>query len=806
MRIRKVVEKNKNFLLLFCSLASIHFFLYTLYLEPIKPFLSTLALIPTVLGLGVFGNQLTIKNIKSNGLKFCLFYILYLLASYAFTFVDNINNPAFNILAVLGNRFFEIRFLPILLFLILLAFANSRYPFFKKFKGSNRNDFSVLVLLSGSVIAQNSHLIVNINQAVEDNHTVMIILKLLFFSLFYLGIFSILAYHFYQAVRDIKKNSPSISLAVVSSLVLAFAIHIAIQLGVRTNSVYADSYVFNGVNIYQILFFFAFFFAIYVLCNQYINATFINILLVLFLGVGNYIKTAMRSEPILVSDWIWLKQLNLILGFLNQSVVIEGAIALVVVIAVYIVMLRLFFRGKLVKNRKRQLLYLLLPVSFFSSVFFIFSTNENGNIVEHIPILSRLNNEDKIDWLGFKTNASFKSLAFVWTKQLTVQKMDKPKNYSEKTIASLYEKYVNQAKQINETRANNIADQTVIYILSESLSDPYLIDGTQVTNNGEPVDVLANIRTILSQTTSGTMISDGYGGGTANMEFQTLTGLPYTNFSSSVSTLYTEIAPYMKYMPSISNLYSPIDRIVLHPSGATNYGRDEIYKKLGFDKMYFTEGGNLNFENTKTQGINMSDESLYQTVLSAINTNESQFFSVITMQNHTPWSEEYPQELIATNPNLSKDAQEQLTNYVRLLSYTDVSTKNFLESLQKINKKITVVFYGDHLPGIYSQEVFEDNPDLQYQTPYFIWSNFETEKLNYPFVKSSDFTAELLAVTGSKVSPYYALLTNILNNGTLSIEEQDIVYEDLNLIQYDLVSGKNYIGQYDDFFTILSNE
>lgn len=52
------------------------------------------------------------------------------------------------------------------------------------------------------------------------------------------------------------------------------------------------------------------------------------------------------------------------------------------------------------------------------------------------------------------------------------------------------------------------------------------------------------------------MHSDGYGGGTANMEFQTLTSLPFYNISPTVSVLYTEVFPKIHDVPSISNTYS----------------------------------------------------------------------------------------------------------------------------------------------------------------------------------------------------------------------------------------------------------
>ena len=89
---------------------------------------------------------------------------------------------------------------------------------------------------------------------------------------------------------------------------------------------------------------------------------------------------------------------------------------------------------------------------------------------------------------------------------------------------------------MNKIRNTNIQDNTIIYILSESFSDPSRIDTVKLNK-----DVIPNIRSIKNNTTSGLMQSDGYGGGTANMEFQTLFGLPYYNMSQSVAVLHTEV-------------------------------------------------------------------------------------------------------------------------------------------------------------------------------------------------------------------------------------------------------------------------
>ena len=104
------------------------------------------------------------------------------------------------------------------------------------------------------------------------------------------------------------------------------------------------------------------------------------------------------------------------------------------------------------------------------------------------------------------------------------------------------------------------------------------------------------------------------------------------------------------------------------------------------------------------------------------------------MQNQSHWSESTPEDLTAIGEKFSDEENAKLLNYSRLLTHTDSDTQSFLESLSKIDKKITVVFYGDHLPGLYPESAFKNNPEGQYQTDYFIWSNFDAPKLNYPLV------------------------------------------------------------------------
>ena len=77
-----------------------------------------------------------------------------------------------------------------------------------------------------------------------------------------------------------------------------------------------------------------------------------------------------------------------------------------------------------------------------------------------------------------------------------------------------------------------------------------------------------------------------------------------------------------------------------------------------------------------------------------------------------------------TSENLQENERLNIETYTKGLNYTDQSTLDFLNQLNDINRPITVIFYGDHLPGIYST-AYSDSDNILglHETDYFIWSN-----------------------------------------------------------------------------------
>lgn len=515
----------------------------------------------------------------------------------------------------------------------------------------------------------------------------------------------------------------------------------------------------------------------------------------MIISVVNNIKEGLRSEPLLITDFVWLKEISLLTSFVDKSVIIYIVLGVIATLGVYILLRKRILPGKIFNIKRLRFSFLGALIGLVVFNFIVFRNETDSKIIDNIPVVSKVNNWVDINWMGFSTNASYKSLTYVWTKQLTKSVMETPDGYSEEKIKELAEKYRNEASIINASRANKIEDQTVIFILSESFSDPSRVPGVTLSEN-----VIPNITQIKDEYTSGLMISDFYGGGTANMEIQALTVLSYSNLSPSVSVMNTEVLPKMSYIPSISDSYTDDEKIAVHLHNGTNYSRNIVYKDLGFDTFIALDGTDDKPTQLEYLSAGSRDSSTYYAVTSNLSSDTSQFFSVITMQNHIPWEAEEPAEITAYGEGLSDEENESLTSYARLLNITDSATADFLNELSGYDKKITVVFYGDHLPGLYPTSIFSSDPLNQYETDYFIWSNYETEKLSYPSVNSSDFPALVLKQTDSKVSPYYALLTGILEAENQSSDDLEALSMDLQMLQYDLAVGKSYITKVDEKF------
>ena len=423
-----------------------------------------------------------------------------------------------------------------------------------------------------------------------------------------------------------------------------------------------------------------------------------------------------------------------------------------------------------------------------------------------------------------------------FSRQLRPKVMDQPAGYSRATMKSLAHRYQLSADRINHDRKSYMNESTLVYILSESFSDPTRVPGVALNQ-----DPMPHIRSIKEGTTSGLMLSSGYGGGTANLEFQAMTGLSMANFDPSLTSPYQQVIPHLNWIPTVNQAWgSPSRSLAFHPYESSMYSRAENYKKFGFSHFYSLTGPDqIAHQDRIDRSQYVGDRSAYDSALEQMGDDKgNQFVEVITMQNHMPYNDWYDDNNFSVNssdPNrpLGDDEMQSIRTYAKGVSLTDQATADFLNSLDSQSKPVTVVFYGDHLPGIYGTASWDEHNSLAlHLTDYFIWSNKASDSSgaqvsNSAYSSPNFFQAQAAEHMGAKVSPFTAFLTelhekisaieppvanqiqdwnripagqtNYLDAQGQPMNARDFdratrqLLNDYKLIQYDIMAGKHYL-------------
>lgn len=563
---------------------------------------------------------------------------------------------------------------------------------------------------------------------------------------------------------------------------------------------------------------------IQVVTRRYWISVFTVVLLNAILVVVNRMKIAARSEPILPSDLAMLKAGKQLLGMVNPAVLLISAVILLLICTITIFLERrqsIPFHWSI----KKQVFYiLLLPLILLSSLFW----NEPHTLLNNFLVTLGDNPVFYNQLTGVQVNGPIVQ----YLNNVDVTVMRKPTGYSASSIKNVVTRYDKNAEIINRRRNNDLGKQTIIFNLSESLSNPNRVPGVRLKNNPIPF-----ITKMAKTNTGGIMISSGYGGGTANMEYMTLTGYSVSNFSPTLPTPYTQLVPTLKSNPSIVDSFQ--HAVAIHPYVGNFYNRVTVYRKFGFERfLYLGSKYKIKHQEKIDHSPYLSDKTAYANVLDQVEENDRSglFVNLVTMQNHWPFDKHFynNNERYSAQKVSSGTSTKEVNDYATGIHYTDEYVKYFIEQVDKINKPITIVFYGDHLPGIYANSMQKDGLKL-HETDYFIYSNryardhgarnFET---NTRIVTPNDFIAMVAKQTNSRVDWYQALLTfvyeklpaitlntkssssnvynaggrefidqngNVIKEKNLSDKQKRILH-DYILIQYDITAGRHYALRY----------
>ncbi|MCT7665766.1 LTA synthase family protein [Shinella kummerowiae] len=352
----------------------------------------------------------------------------------------------------------------------------------------------------------------------------------------------------------------------------------------------------------------------------------------------------------------------------------------------------------------------------------------------------------------------------------------------------------------------------VIVVMSESLWDPTRLETVKLSADPMPV---------IRENQSGGVFSPEFGGLTANVEFEALTG-----FSNAF--LPTGSIPYQQYVrkpiPSLATFFRAegYTARAIHPFSGWFWNRSSVYKAFGFQTFKDVD----KMPPLAKRGNFTSDEALTKEIIRQADMQEDPFFFfTVTLQGHGPYDDgRYAKTDIDVESKLDARDTRMLASYAQGVKEADSSLKMLMDWAKERDRETIIVVFGDHLPPL--NTVYQNSGYMQgitasrkgtpeqmqkeHETPLVIWSNKNGVEKDVGTISPAFLSYFILKEAGFE-HPYYTgflgavhdklrvidryMLIDAKGNGTAGWARKktiDPLVRDFRFLQHDIMFGKQY--------------
>lgn len=477
------------------------------------------------------------------------------------------------------------------------------------------------------------------------------------------------------------------------------------------------------------------------LCNRFRPAVLIPATVWMIYGFANIYVLRFRGFALLLTDFLQIGTALEVAESYDYTLTYSMVVMLIALVDYYIIVCKLKnirYFGK----KKRAAAIGSIPVLSILCYLIVVKSNiitDNGMKINQ-----------------YKPQKSYKSMGTSLTivgsaRFLT---LEKPKNYTEETLADLTSKYTS-----DRADAVNAADSPdLIIIMDESFTDfakLYKLDTSE--------DPLPFFHSLSENVVDGTMYVTGFGGQTANTEYEFLTG-------NSMAFLSAGVVPYQSYLKSdtphtsLTRNFESMgyeDSLAIHSFGKTGYNRIASYNALGFDTFLGME----DFSEPRSYRKFISDQSHFEKIIEVYEEHKDEdsplFCFNVTMQNHSSYNKIYPNFNldITVNDLLYKDRTD-IQTFVNLMKKTDEAYEYLISYFEQQKDPVMIVFFGDHQPNIKVKR--KKKVALQkYQVPFKIWTNYDIEEQHLDQISPNYLGAFVTELSGGALTGYQKFLLDL---------------------------------------------
>ncbi len=367
-----------------------------------------------------------------------------------------------------------------------------------------------------------------------------------------------------------------------------------------------------------------------------------------------------------------------------------------------------------------------------------------------------------------------------------------------------------------ETAAGRQADIVILQLESFFIPDQY-----DLVYDRE--EVFGDLFALQECSAYGSMISPLTGGGTADVEFEMLTG--FTSNDSQITTNPFSVYTYEGFPNIVGYLASHgYETESVHSFNTSLYNRVNAYHNLGFGTSIFDDS----FANPEYRGTWITDGCCIDKAIEEYEAMQAggRLLHIVTVQNHVPvqWDAYEDDELVqVTSPTLSGD--DLRASRIFLTSCRDIcrEARRLAEYLDASGRDVILIVYGDHQVPIIRVEGYSvpqkagltddigEYTALTHGTPFYVHTTFNSglEGQDWGRLAPNSILVKALCDADVMRPAYFQYLYEsqnliksltgafaILQDDTVVLEMTDELKADVRirqLIQHDIVHGKKYI-------------
>ena len=353
--------------------------------------------------------------------------------------------------------------------------------------------------------------------------------------------------------------------------------------------------------------------------------------------------------------------------------------------------------------------------------------------------------------------------------------INQPSGYSEETMAEISN---NGELTTSTTSLKSDEMPNIIFVQLESYFDPTEVEWLRFSE-----DPIPNLRELYKNYSNGYFKVPSVGAGTANTEFEVLTGMNMRFFGPGEYPYKTYVKTNVLESAATALTSLGYGAEALHNNGGNFYSRAKVYNDMGFD--HYTSKEFMNILKTTPKGW-ATDDILVPNIMESMDTTEGQdFVFTVSVQGHG----DYPTEPTLENPEIKVTGVEDEGKrnaweyYVNEVHEMDKFVGELIEAVENRNEPSVVVFYGDHLPTL-GLEAKDLKGKYLYNTNYVIWDNIGLQK------KDGNIAAyQIMAEVFDRLGIHSGTIFNYHQQR----RQTKNYLSDLELLQYDIMYGRQYV-------------